>query len=112
MAQPEWLPVMDLLVRDESNPRSLLFQAIGIRDYLLKIEHLHGPCGSGLLDDGIALLFDLDVDTEFRPESVRLQRALALLQDACQTLHARLNKQFFTHPQLTVKVDRNLGGLA
>jgi len=35
-AQPEWLPVLDLLLLDESNPRSILFQLDGILNSLKK----------------------------------------------------------------------------
>ena len=30
LAAPEWLPVLDLLVRDDANPRSLAFQVKGL----------------------------------------------------------------------------------
>jgi uncharacterized alpha-E superfamily protein len=99
MSQPEWLPVMDLLIRDENNPRSLMFQAIGIRDYMVKLEQLHGPCGKEVFDAGIALIRDLDLDTEYHPDSPRLQEALTLLSTACYTLNTQLTTQFFNHPR-------------
>src|SRR5690606_25007041 len=36
MSHPEWLPVLDLLIRDSANPRALMFQAKGLYDYLEK----------------------------------------------------------------------------
>ena len=42
LVAPEWLPVLDLLVRDESNPRSLAFQVKGMSDYIAKLELSHG----------------------------------------------------------------------
>jgi hypothetical protein len=33
LAAPEWLPVLDMLVRDVANPRSLAFQAKGLAEY-------------------------------------------------------------------------------
>jgi uncharacterized alpha-E superfamily protein len=48
-AQPEWLPVLDLLLRDETNPRSILFQINGILGALNKIAKTHGACGEDLL---------------------------------------------------------------
>lgn len=110
MAQPEWLPVMDLLIRDDSNPRSLMFQALGIRDYLRKLEPTHGPCGAELLLPAIALIEDLDLDTEFHPDSQRLQEALQMFSSACLALNAHLTSQFFNHPRATLQADRNLQG--
>ena len=37
MAKPEWLPVLDLLIRDDSNPRSIAFQLRGLNDYVQRI---------------------------------------------------------------------------
>jgi uncharacterized alpha-E superfamily protein len=110
MAQPEWLPVMDLLIRDDSNPRSLMFQALGIRDYLRKLETAHGSCGADLLEPAIALVQDLDLDTEFHPDSPRLQEALQMFSTGCLALNAHLTSQFFNHPRATVPTDRNLQG--
>ncbi len=110
MAQPEWLPVMDLLIRDDSNPRSLMFQALGIRDYLRKLEKAHGSCGADLLEPAIALVQDLDIDTEFHHDSPRLQEALQMFSTGCLALNAHLTSQFFNHPRATVQTDRNLQG--
>ena len=38
LAAPEWLPVLDMLVRDEANPRSLAFQVKGLAEYVAKLE--------------------------------------------------------------------------
>lgn len=108
MAQPEWLPVVDLLIRDESNPRSLLFQAVGISDYLRKLEERHGPCGRELLEPVIALVRNLDADREYQPESPRLLEALQQFSVACLALNAHLTSRFFAHPRATVQSDRNL----
>ncbi len=45
MARPEWLPVLDLLVRDEANPRSIAFQVHGLRDYAQRLVDLFGDFG-------------------------------------------------------------------
>ncbi|HTQ99292.1 MAG TPA: circularly permuted type 2 ATP-grasp protein [Candidatus Acidoferrum sp.] len=110
MAQPEWLPVIDLLVRDDSNPHSLLFQAIGICDYLRKLEPMHGPCGRELLDPAIALVRELDPDRDFHPDNPRLLEVLQLFYDGCIELNARLTTLFFNNPRATLQSDRNLGG--
>ncbi|MGV3590512.1 MAG: circularly permuted type 2 ATP-grasp protein [Gammaproteobacteria bacterium] len=98
MAQPEWLPVMDLLIRDPSNPRSVMFQAKGIHDYLVHIEKRHGACGRELLVPGMELIEALDLDSEFHPDSPRLRAAIDSLQASCHTLSNRLTLQFFNHP--------------
>src|SRR5258705_13814292 len=45
MARPEWLPVLDLLIRDEANPRSIAFQVHGLRDYAQRLAGLFGDFG-------------------------------------------------------------------
>ena len=108
MAQPEWLPVMDLVIRDESNPRSLLFQALGVRDYLRKLEADHGDCGAELLEPHIELVRKLDLDSEFHPDSPRLQQVLQDFSDATLAINARLSNQFFSHPRARVQNDRSV----
>lgn len=98
MAQPEWLPVMDLLIRDPSNPRSVMFQVNGIHDYLHKLEQRHGPCGRELLLPDMALIQDLDLDSEYQPDSPRLWQAINNLHNSCYSLNNRLTTQFFNHP--------------
>ena len=64
-ALPEWLPVLDLLLLDESNPRSILFQLDGIVQSLKKIARTYGPCGeeqlSLLKEELLALVPDADL---------------------------------------------------
>ncbi len=33
---PEWLPVLDMVLRDEANPRSVAFQVKGLLDYIVE----------------------------------------------------------------------------
>jgi uncharacterized circularly permuted ATP-grasp superfamily protein/uncharacterized alpha-E superfamily protein len=98
MSQPEWLPVMDLLIRDRANPRALLFQVLGIQDYLRKMEERHGPCGREELDAGLAMIEKLDPDSDFHPDSEKLLEAINTLHAACYKLSDRLTIQFFNHP--------------
>lgn len=107
MAQPEWLPVMDLLIRDPSNPRSLMFQVNGIHDYLAKLEQHHGPCGRELLLPDMELIHSLDLDTEFHPDSERLLEAINNLHNTCYLLNDRLTHQFFNHPGTTTDLETN-----
>ncbi|MDR0781243.1 MAG: circularly permuted type 2 ATP-grasp protein [Pseudomonadales bacterium] len=99
MSQPQWLPVLDLLIRDEANPRSLLFQARGLHDYLDKMENKHGPCGRQILREGLRKIAALDTATDFTPDSARLRETLALLHNLCYQLNDQLTSQFFTHPR-------------
>ncbi len=43
LVAPEWLPVLDLLLRDETNPRSIGFQLKGLCEFVDKLEARHGP---------------------------------------------------------------------
>ncbi len=43
MTSPEWLPVLDLVVLDASNPRSVLFSARGVLQYLEVLEEQLRP---------------------------------------------------------------------
>jgi uncharacterized alpha-E superfamily protein len=45
MARPEWLPVLDLLVRDVHNPRSVVFQLKGLNDFVGRICRLGAERG-------------------------------------------------------------------
>lgn len=98
MSQPEWLPVLDLLIRDKSNPRALMFQVLGVHDYLRRVEERHGPCGKELLEPALDMINSLDVNTELNPDSPRLLEAINKLHNACYSLNDRLTTQFFNHP--------------
>ena len=43
LVAPEWLPVLDLLVRDDTNPRSVAFQVKGLVEYVDKLERAPRP---------------------------------------------------------------------
>ena len=43
LAAPEWLPVLDMVMRDDANPRSLAFQAKGLAEYIAKLEATPRP---------------------------------------------------------------------
>jgi len=97
LTRPEWLPALDLLILDDANPRSLIFQAKGIADYLERLEGMFGACGRELLIEPMAALRALDPDRDLVPESVRLERAVSSLHDAALRLSDRLSLQFFSH---------------
>jgi uncharacterized circularly permuted ATP-grasp superfamily protein/uncharacterized alpha-E superfamily protein len=102
MARPEWLPVLDLLVLDRANPRSVSFQAKGIFSYLNKLEDAYGSCGSELLRPGIEALEGLDPARDLQPENHRLRETIDTLRSAAFALSDALSHRFFNHAQTNV----------
>ena len=97
MARPEWLPVLDLLVADGSNPRSLLFQAKGIDSYLEKMRSSHGCCtGCEPFSEMVVALTHLQAE-DLRPESLRLRRVIEGLRYESYALSDALAQRFFNH---------------
>jgi uncharacterized circularly permuted ATP-grasp superfamily protein/uncharacterized alpha-E superfamily protein len=92
----EWLPVLDLLVRDEANPRSLAFQAKGLADYIGKLESSHGRFASDVLAPGHAALQNLSA-ADLSPESPALAAAIDQLQRAAHQMSDELTLKFFSH---------------
>ena len=97
MARPEWLPVLDLLVLDESNPRSLSFQLFGLYDFLERLAEAFGPCERELLEPLIERLRALDALRDLQPGGAALPALLADLQSLAHTLSDRLTMRFFSH---------------
>jgi uncharacterized circularly permuted ATP-grasp superfamily protein/uncharacterized alpha-E superfamily protein len=93
---PEWMPVLDLLVRDESNTRSVAFQVKGLVDYVEKLETSHGRFGTDVLAPGRLALYGLTA-ADLDPESPRLAQALGELARAANRLSDELTLKFFTH---------------
>ena len=96
-AQPEWLPVLDLLLLDESNPRSILFQLAGILKSLKKIAHTYGPCNEQQLALLTAELQALEPDTDLYGNNTQLIDLLSRIQDASEILSEQISLQFFSH---------------
>jgi uncharacterized circularly permuted ATP-grasp superfamily protein/uncharacterized alpha-E superfamily protein len=96
-AQPEWLPVLDLLLSDGTNPRSILFQIDGILGALDRIARNHGPCGAELLAplrDELALL---DPAVDYTYGNAGLGALLNRIQHASAALCEQLSVQFFSY---------------
>jgi uncharacterized alpha-E superfamily protein len=102
MARPEWLPVLDLLVLDGANPRSVRYQANGIYSYLKKMEDAYGNCGSELLRPCIEALDRLDPACDLQPENVQLLDTVDLLRSTAFSLSDGLSHRFFNHAQTNV----------
>jgi uncharacterized circularly permuted ATP-grasp superfamily protein/uncharacterized alpha-E superfamily protein len=96
LVAPEWLPVLDLLVRDDTNPRSVAFQVKGLTEYVAKLETTHGRFGSDVLAPAQALLRALD-PIDLHPDSTALAACLERLQAAAGALSDELSLKFFSH---------------
>lgn len=96
---PEWLPVLDLLVRDEANTRSIAFQVRGLGDFVRRLELLHGPFGTHVLARHAEVLARLE-PADLRPDSERLRGLLQALQQAACGLSDEITQKFFAHARL------------
>jgi uncharacterized alpha-E superfamily protein len=97
MAQPEWLPVLDLLVLDDSNPRAIVFQLKGLIQYLNTLAAKYGPCGADLFEPLMQQLQALTPDRDLHFASASLLDLLNKLSNAGVALSDRLSMQFFSH---------------
>lgn len=96
LVAPEWLPVLDLLLRDDTNPRSIAFQAKGLADYVDKLEATHGCFAGDALGHMHAKLRALRPD-DLHPESDEMAQVLDGLQCAAGTISDQLTLKFFSH---------------
>jgi len=96
-AQPEWLPVLDLLLLDESNPRSIRFQVDGILKSLKKIGRSYGPCGKETLTALSSELLALDPDMDLYCDNIKLINLLSRIQSASEALSEQISLQFFSY---------------
>ena len=97
VAQPEILPLLDLLVLDESNPRSIMFQLLGLIKYLDKLAASHGPCGAELFVPLLVELESIQADRDLRFGSEPLLALLAKLNLASIALSDQIGLQFFSY---------------
>ena len=96
-AQPEWLPVLDLLICDDSNPRSILFQMSGILNALTKITQTYGACGEHLLAPLKEELLALDPGADLNYGNTKLSELLRSIQAASAALSEQISVQFFSY---------------
>jgi uncharacterized circularly permuted ATP-grasp superfamily protein/uncharacterized alpha-E superfamily protein len=96
LVAPEWLPVLDLLLRDETNPRSVAFQVKGLVEYTDKLERTHGRFASDVLGPAQAALLALGAH-DLHPESEALAAVIDQLQRAAYTVSDELTLKFFSH---------------
>ena len=96
-AQPEWLPLLDLLLLDESNTRSILFQLEGVLKSLTKISLTYGPCGEQELALLRNELVSLTPDTDLYCGNARLIDLLHRIRVASAEMSERVSVQFFSY---------------
>jgi uncharacterized circularly permuted ATP-grasp superfamily protein/uncharacterized alpha-E superfamily protein len=96
LVAPEWLPVLDLLLLDEANPRSVAFQMKGLAEYVAKLELSHGRFASDVLAPAQASLKNL-APQDLHPESDALAWALDQLARAASIVSDELTLKFFSH---------------
>ena len=96
LVAPEWLPVLDLLLRDDSNPRSVAFQVKGISEYVNKLELSHGRFASDVLAPAQAALANL-TPLDLHPESEAVANVLDQLRKTAGAVSDELALKFFSH---------------
>ena len=96
MVAPEWLPVLDMLLRDDTNPRSVAFQVKGLADYIAKLELRHGRFASDVVAPAQIALRDL-TPADLYPESPAIADLLDVLRKAAGAVSDELTLKFFSH---------------
>ena len=96
-AQAEWLPVLDLLLSDESNPRSILFQVDGIIKSLQKIAVTYGSCGEKELTPLREELLALVPETDLYCGNAHVIDLLSRLQLASEQTSEQISVRFFSY---------------
>lgn len=97
-SQPEWLPVLDLLLMDGNNPNAIVFQIKGLVKYLEEMD-AHDNVGdiSTELKACWQTLLHLDPDQCFMPGNPDLSAWLNRTYQVTLTLSDRLSLRFFSY---------------
>lgn len=106
-ARPEWLPVLDLLLLDLTNPRSILFQVKGLLATLNEIAQTQGPCGAHLLAPLKEELAALDPGADLDHGNPLLGSLLGRIGAASATLHEQVSVQFFSYTGASPRQENN-----
>ena len=96
LVRPEWLPVLDMVLRDEANPRSVAFQVKGLTEYIVRLEQTHGRFASDLLAPAQAALRGLGA-ADLDPDSAAMAQVLEQLRSAAFAVSDELSLKFFAH---------------
>jgi uncharacterized alpha-E superfamily protein len=97
MAQPQWMLVLDLLVLDESNPRSIIFQLEGLLKFLRRLSMTYGPCGAEIVELLIVQVEALKPAEDLRHASKPLKKLLNDLLSASNIISEQLGQRFFSY---------------
>jgi uncharacterized alpha-E superfamily protein len=95
--------MLDLLVRDAHNPRSVYFQLKGLNDFVGRILDAYGADGGRdkaaeeRLEAAAKSLETLDPGADLRHGSERLAALLQEWHDASGSLSEQLGLRFFSH---------------
>ncbi len=96
-SQPEWLPLLDMLLLDESNPRAIVFQLDGIIKTMQQLPAAPGQAGADPLPALRAELLGLDEERDFCGGNAYLQDLLQRLRQAGAALSEQVGVRFFSH---------------
>lgn len=105
-AQAEWLPVLDLLLLDPDNPRSVLFQLQGLLKNLHKLAARYDNVGEALLLPLRDALQALDPDRDLYCGNSALIDLLLQVKTASEKLSEQLSARFFSY---TARFDQQQG---
>ncbi len=97
MAQPEWLPLLDLLVLDDSNPRSVVFQLEGLVQFLQRLSVSYEACGVELLEPLLTELTALRPAIDLHHGSETLLAIFRKLNAASYAISERIGQRFFSY---------------
>jgi uncharacterized circularly permuted ATP-grasp superfamily protein/uncharacterized alpha-E superfamily protein len=95
VASPEWMPVLDMVLRDVGNPRSVAFQVKGLVDFAGRLESQLGPLASESLLATQASLNALTA-ADLHPDSPALAAVLAQCHSTTLALSDALSSKFFS----------------
>lgn len=102
-SQPEWLPVLDLLLTDVNNPNSVVFQIKGLVKYLQEMDAQDSAGGIATeLNDCWQALMALDPDQTFTPGNPTLTTWLDRTYQVTTTLSDRLSLRFFSYTSMHI----------
>ena len=96
-AQPEYLPLLDLLLLDGQNPNAMLYSLHSIRESLAAVSHQLGGSLEQTFDALTTRLLTFDIDSTFCPHSMALSGWLNDIHIVGSQLSELLTERFFTH---------------
>lgn len=102
MSQPEWLRVLDLLLLDDSNPRSIVFQLKGLMKYLKKLANSYGSFGEQILAPLMAELQALSPADDLFCGNRRLIDLISRINATSHTLSEQIGVRFFSYTGLNL----------